>query len=124
MNSPLINDIILRRKRGFMFSFILLFFPSFLSVYLERKLLAVKCIVDLILSYFIYCVINNIVVVGIFSTFLNNYHMILKKINSFGGVTIKYGMLSLFISFIFGMLGVIIKKNVGYSIEIKDKKNN
>ena len=103
-----------------MYSLIFLFFPSFISIYIETKLLGKKYSVDSIISYFNYCLLNNLIIVLIFTIFFDQFYDILNKINKYGGVAVKYGVISIILGIVLGIIIAIIKNNVGFSAALSD----
>ena len=104
-----------------MFSFIIVFFPSILSLYIEKYFLKEKYSIDSIFKYVIYCLLNNFIVIGIFTFIFNTNYDIWNSINLYPRMTLKYGVISIILAILLSVFSIIIKKNVGFEIEVKNK---
>lgn len=104
-----------------MYSFILVFFPSLLSLYIEKYFLKKQYSIESIFDYTIYCLLNNFIVVGIFTFIFNTNYDIWNSINLYPRMTLKYGIIAIILAILLSFLKVIIKKNVGFKIEVKSQ---
>ena len=104
-----------------MFSYICALFPSVISILLEKKLLNKKCDINMFLDYIIYCLLNNLISISIFTFIYNNNYDIWSSINLYPRMTIKYCAFSIVTALILGFIKIIIAKNVGFRIEVKNK---
>lgn len=104
-----------------MFNVICVFFPSLISICIEKYFLKEKYSIDTIINYAIYCLINNFIIVGIFTFLYNNNYDIWASINLYPRMTLKYGIFAIITATLLAFIKIIIKKNVGFEIEVKNK---
>ena len=104
-----------------MYNYICVFFPSVISIMLDKHFLKSKYSLDTLLYYIFYCLINNVIVLTIFALVFKTKYDIWNCINLYPLMTTKYCAIALFISVVISYINIIIKKNMDFQIEIKKR---
>lgn len=108
-----------------MYTLLCIFAPSLLSIRLEQILLKTKREpLDLLINYGIYCLLNSLITITIMVTIFNIKYYFEESINLYPAITIKYMLVSIVFAILLSVIKVIISKNIGVEIEVKNKNNN
>lgn len=101
-----------------MLGFISFIFPSFISLKLELHFLEKKLNgIQFLTSFSIYCLINNMITLGIFKLIFNSFYEIEKNINLYSGIAFKYMAVAIIVAIILGIIEVFLEKNIEVKIE-------
>lgn len=105
-----------------MYNLICFLLPSFISIKCEEKLLKEdKKILDLILNYGIYILLNNTLTSIILTICYGINYNYQENINLYSGVAIKYTFISIIIAIALALIKIIIVKNLEVKIEVENK---
>lgn len=108
-----------------MLSLICFMCPSIISLQSEIILLSKKTnYINMIMNYGIYVLLNNTITITILTIFFGITYNYPESLNIYPGITVKYACISMIVAIILSVLKVIIIKNIGVTIEVKNKTNN
>lgn len=102
-----------------MYNFICVFFPSVISILMDKHLLKSKYTIETLVHYLMYCLFNNTLLLLVFIRVFKTKYDVWNCINLYPGMAVKYCVLAIVFSIFLSFIHVIIKKNMGVEIEVK-----
>ena len=108
-----------------MYALICILLPSLISIKLEQRLLKEnKNKLDLFINYGIYCLLNNLLTLIIMIFIFNVRYYFEEAITIYPAITVKYMIIGIVVSILLSFIKIIIAKNIGVEIEVKNKISN
>lgn len=108
-----------------MLSIMCILCPSLITISTEKYLLNTKeDIKTSLMNYGIYCLINNVITIALSVILFDINVNIEQTINLYPGFAVKYACISIAIAILLSFIKIIVVKNIGVELEVKNKKNN